>query len=69
MIRSTLDRFRRILIPKKIRDPLGLEPGDVLEIEELKQPQIPMHRDGLWGCPDLSGLEGDTREGILYSDS
>ena len=28
----TIDKFGRILIPKKIREMLGLEPGQVLEV-------------------------------------
>lgn len=31
---ATLDRFGRIVIPKAVRDGLGLGPGSVLEIEE-----------------------------------
>ena len=31
---TTLDRFGRIVIPKRVRDALGLAPGTVLEIEE-----------------------------------
>lgn len=30
----TLDRFGRVVIPKAIRDQLGLGPGAVLELEE-----------------------------------
>jgi len=31
---ATLDRFGRLVIPKKIRDHMGLDPGAVLSIEE-----------------------------------
>ncbi|HWN43977.1 MAG TPA: AbrB/MazE/SpoVT family DNA-binding domain-containing protein [Thermoanaerobaculia bacterium] len=31
---TTLDELGRILLPKEIRDDLGLEPGAVLRIEE-----------------------------------
>jgi AbrB family looped-hinge helix DNA binding protein len=31
---TTLDRFGRIVIPKKVRDDLGLSPGSVLKLEE-----------------------------------
>lgn len=31
---TTLDRFGRIVIPKPLRDDLGLHEGSVLEIEE-----------------------------------
>ena len=34
---TTLDRFGRIVIPKQVRDDLGLKPGAVLEIEEVEQ--------------------------------
>ncbi|MCB1034643.1 MAG: AbrB/MazE/SpoVT family DNA-binding domain-containing protein [Acidobacteria bacterium] len=30
---ATIDRFGRILIPKSLRDDLGVEPGTVFEIE------------------------------------
>ena len=31
---TTLDKFGRIVIPKRVRDDLGLFPGSVLKIEE-----------------------------------
>jgi AbrB family looped-hinge helix DNA binding protein len=31
---ATLDKFGRIVIPKRVRDDLGLEPGSVLKVEE-----------------------------------
>jgi len=31
---TTLDRFGRIVIPKQMRDDLGLSPGSVLKLEE-----------------------------------
>jgi AbrB family looped-hinge helix DNA binding protein len=31
---TTLDRFGRIVIPKQVRDDLGLSPGSVLKLEE-----------------------------------
>ncbi len=31
---TTLDRFGRVVLPKEVRERLGLEPGAVLEIEE-----------------------------------
>lgn len=31
---TTLDRFGRIVIPKRVRDDLGLHAGSVLEIDE-----------------------------------
>jgi len=31
---TTLDKFGRIVIPKPVRDRLGVEPGTVLELEE-----------------------------------
>ena len=34
---TTLDRFGRVVIPKQVRDDLGLKPGTVLEIEEVEQ--------------------------------
>lgn len=34
---TALDRFGRIVIPKQVRDDLGLRPGTVLRIEEVEQ--------------------------------
>lgn len=31
---TRLDRFGRVIIPKKVRDKLGLEPGMVLEVQQ-----------------------------------
>jgi AbrB family looped-hinge helix DNA binding protein len=31
---TTLDRFGRVIIPKGVRDRLGLEPGAVLEVHD-----------------------------------
>ncbi len=33
---AKLDGFGRIVIPKKLRDRLGLEPGDPIEVEARK---------------------------------
>lgn len=32
-----LDRFGRIVLPKRVRDDLGLKPGSILNIEETKE--------------------------------
>jgi len=34
---TTLDKFGRIVIPKRVRDGLGLKPGAVLQIEQANQ--------------------------------
>lgn len=34
---ATLDRFGRIVIPKRVREGLGLQAGSVLEIEERER--------------------------------
>ncbi len=31
---TTVDKFGRVVIPKEIRDVLGLKPGEVLKIEQ-----------------------------------
>lgn len=31
---TSIDKFGRVLIPKKVRDDLGLHPGEVLCVEE-----------------------------------
>jgi AbrB family looped-hinge helix DNA binding protein len=33
-IETTIDRFGRVLVPKALRDQLGLKPGSVLEMED-----------------------------------
>lgn len=32
---TTLDKFGRVVIPKEIRDDLGLKPGEVLRVEKF----------------------------------
>lgn len=34
---TTLDRFGRVVIPKQLRDDLGLHPGSVLQIKQKDQ--------------------------------
>ena len=34
---TTLDKFGRIVIPKRVRDDLGLKPGSVFKIEQTDQ--------------------------------
>jgi AbrB family looped-hinge helix DNA binding protein len=34
---TTLDKFGRIVIPKRMRDNLGLKPGAILQIEQADQ--------------------------------
>lgn len=34
---TTLDKFGRIVLPKSVRDDLGLKPGAVLKIEQNNQ--------------------------------
>lgn len=33
-MRTTVDRFGRVVVPKEIRDRLGLHPGSEIEIDE-----------------------------------
>lgn len=36
-MRTTIDKFGRFVIPKALRDKIGLRPGDEIEIEEQGQ--------------------------------
>lgn len=52
---TTLDRFGRIVIPKRVRDELGLDAGSVLQIEEAEgRIVLSVHRDE----PDLVREDG-----------
>ena len=52
---TRVDRFGRIVLPKGVRDELGLEPGDALEIREaeggvylrpLRRDESPLRNEG-----------------------
>jgi AbrB family looped-hinge helix DNA binding protein len=52
---ATVDRFGRIVIPKRVRDELGLGAGSVLEIEECDERIVlSVRRDE----PDLVRVNG-----------
>ena len=36
-MQTTVDKFGRIIIPKKVRDHFGLKPGTPVEIEKIDQ--------------------------------
>ncbi len=36
MMRTTVDRFGRVVVPKAMRERLGLRPGTAIEIEETE---------------------------------
>ena len=44
-MQTTIDRFGRIVLPKKLRDDFNLEPGSQIQIEESGQKIIlkPIH--------------------------
>ena len=44
---TTLDRFGRVVIPKRLREDLGLHPGSVLQIKQDDQKIYiePMHEE------------------------
>ncbi len=67
----TVDKFGRIVIPREVREGLGLEPGTVLRIEE-RQDQILLKplREGPWtkvegGVLVFSGVATEDLVGIL----
>lgn len=37
---TTIDKFGRVVIPKEIRDDLGLKPGELLEVEKFENEVI-----------------------------
>jgi len=56
-MKASLDRFGRIVIPKKFRDDLGLEPGDTMDLEESEH--------GIFLKPEQESDELSVREGVL----
>ena len=52
---ASLDKFGRIVIPKEIRDALGLKPGSPLKIEEVNQE---IHLSPIKGTPNLINKDG-----------
>ena len=48
-MRTTIDAAGRIVVPKRLREELGLDPGTELELEardgalEVRVPPVPMH--------------------------
>ncbi len=56
-MKSSLDRFGRIVIPKKFRDDLGLEPGDAVEVREFGR--------GIFLEPDRQTAALSVHEGVL----
>ena len=74
--KTTLDRFGRVLIPKKVRTELGISPGDPLEIEARDggifikpihdEPHL-VYKDGVLvftgsATGDIAGAVGEHRE-------
>jgi AbrB family looped-hinge helix DNA binding protein len=80
-MQATIDRFGRIVLPKKLRDDFNLEPGSQIHIEESGQEIIlkPIHgepnlrlKDGVLvysGVPlgDIDDALAKHREGRLKS--
>ena len=60
-MKASLDRFGRIVIPKKMRENQGLEPGDHVEIEEIS--------GGLLLKPEPAGGDLHVREGVLIYEA
>ena len=54
-MQTTMDRFGRIVLPKKLRDYFNLEPGSQFDIEESGQEII---LKPIYGKPNLRLKEG-----------
>ena len=80
---TTVDRFGRVVIPKPIRDGLGLRPGTTLTVEEEEdavvlravhgEPNLVVH-DGVLvytgsAGGDVEGMTGVLRRGRLLRES
>jgi AbrB family looped-hinge helix DNA binding protein len=59
---TSIDKFGRVLIPKKVREDLGLHPGEVLRVEEHER-EITLKP--LRDTPNLVNKEGV----LVYSGS
>jgi len=44
-MKTTIDKFGRLVLPKQIRDRIGLKPGSEIEIEELESKIIIRHSE------------------------
>jgi len=44
-MKTTIDRFGRLVLPKQIRDRIGLKPGSEIEIEELESEIVIRHSE------------------------
>ncbi len=76
MVKTTIDRFGRVLIPKDMRSDLGLEPGDELGLQAIEggvritilSDEAPLVRKGralvFTGrrAGDIEGVLGEVRE-------
>ena len=70
-MKTTVDRFGRVVVPKNIRDRLGMRPGSEIEIDEKENEVIlkPAEREPLLmvkkGVLVYSGkAAGDLREAV-----
>lgn len=47
-MQTRLDKFGRVIIPKSVRQKLGLKPGEILELEEEGEKIVikPSHKKG-----------------------
>jgi len=68
---ATLDKFGRIVIPKQVRDDLGLSPGAILRVEEgengivlkpVEHREALVHKDGV--LVFTGELEGDIEQAV-----
>lgn len=55
-MKTTIDRFGRIVVPKEMRDHHGLEPGSEVEIEDRGETIVLRRLEDLPGLVEVDGV-------------